>query len=447
MNTMAAESEGLTHRSGPEEAGSVVFVSQQYPPDKSGHASRIRDTATTLADEGWSVTVLAPPPSFPPEAFSRSWKPYQRHSQQNVDVVRLWSWQPTGPNPGFLSRMLYYVLFAVYALCWLTYNAREFDVVVTTTPPISTGLAGIPAVLFGGRWVVDVRDCWIDASVSLGFIEAGGLLERLSRRFQGRVLQTADRIAVTTETLGDKLASQYGSDLDEKILHVPNGVDISQFQTRPDGGSNATDASSGAEPTDKPAGPATDADSPVVIYTGNIGHAQNLDSCLRAVPEMETDAVLRLVGGGDAVPALRRLASDIGVSDRVEFVGSVPHEEIPRHLGAADVGIAPLKADAELSYAMPTKVYEYLGSELPVVATGSGELERFLAESGGGVCTEPEPSSIARELDAMLADPERRRVAGRRGFEYVEETYDRDRIAREFGDALGALCRSGTTAE
>jgi colanic acid biosynthesis glycosyl transferase WcaI len=443
METMAAERESRTDRSGSGEAGSVVFVSQQYPPDKSGHASRIRDTATTLADDGWSVTVLAPPPSFPPEAFRRSWTPYQRQTREGVCVRRLWSWQPTGSNPGFLSRMLYYVIFAVHALCWLAYNAREFDVVVTTTPPISTGLAGIPTALFGGHWVVDVRDSWIDASVSLGFITPGGVLERLSRRFQGRVLQTADRIAVTTETLGDELASQYGSGLTAKMLHVPNGVDTSRFQARPDGGSNASDASSGQELTTE----TTDQDRPVVIYTGNIGHAQNLESCLRALPEMETDAVLRLVGGGDAVPALRRLANDLGVSDRVEFVGSLPHEEIPRHLQAADVGIAPLKADPELSYAMPTKVYEYLGSELPVVATGRGELRRFLEQSGGGVCTDGDPSSIARELDAMLTDPERRRVAGRRGYEYVEETYDRDRIAREFSAELRALCQSETPAE
>ena len=50
----------------------VVFVTQQYPPDKSGHATRISDTAQALARRGWEVTVLAPPACFPHGEFDRS---------------------------------------------------------------------------------------------------------------------------------------------------------------------------------------------------------------------------------------------------------------------------------------------------------------------------------------------------------------------------------------
>lgn len=417
---------------------SVVVVSQQYPPDRSGHASRIHDTATTLAADGWSVTVLAPPPSFPPEAFDRDWRVRSREVESGVTVVRLWSWQPTASDPGFLSRLCYYVVFALYALCWLAVNVRRYDVVVTTTPPISTGIAGIPAVLFGRRWVVDVRDLWIDASVSLGFISAGGILERASRRFQRWVLWTADEIAVTTETLGERLTEQYGAGLDEKLRLVPNGVDMSRFGARSDGGAVVGESGRESDTTDAPA------DRPVVIYTGNIGHAQNLDTCLEALGEMEHDAVLRLVGGGDAVPQLRTLAAERGVTDRVEFVGAVPHEEIPDHLHEAAVGLAPLREDDELAYAMPTKVYEYLGSGLPVVATGSGELRRFLDESGGGYCVDPNPESIAAALDRLLADSERRETAGRQGHEYVRERYDRAHIAREFSASLRALIEQGS---
>jgi glycosyltransferase involved in cell wall biosynthesis len=340
-----------------------------------------------------------------------------------VAVERLWTWQPTTADPGFLTRMAYYVLFAAHSFLWLLYNGRRYDVVVTTTPPISTGVAGLTTTLFGQCWVVDVRDLWIDASVSLGFIDEGSALERVSRRYQRFVLARADSVAVTTETLGNRLCDHYGESLSTKIRLVPNGVDISRF------GANA-------EETD---GDETD-DPYIVIYTGNIGHAQDLGICVDALARLPDSVRLRLVGGGDAVSDLKQRATERGVRDRVEFTGPVPRERIPGLLSGADVGLAPLIDDDELSYAMPTKVYEYLGCELPVVATGNGELHRFVAESGGGVHASNDSDAVAAAIKRLRTDPELRAEAGRRGYEYVRDRYDREAIADRFESHLRELC-------
>jgi glycosyltransferase involved in cell wall biosynthesis len=440
---------------------SVVFVSQQYPPDRSGHASRIRDTATALADEGWDVTVLAAPASFPPGAFDRRWRPVATTDEDGVTVRRLWTWQPTEPDPGFLTRLCYYVVFALFATLWVAVTHRRHDVVVTTTPPISTGLAGFPAAFLGSRWVVDVRDLWIDASVSLGFIAEGGLLERGSRRFQRAALHTADSVSVTTATLGERLAEQYGDRLPAKTVLVPNGVDVDGFRelvvsgraadadpgtvTAPDasedlGGERSASSDGTSTSTDRtPAAGDESTDRFEVVYTGNIGHAQALDACVRAVEHLPDRVVFRLVGGGDAVPALRTLAAERGVADRVEFEGPVPHDRIPAVLEAADVGVAPLEDDPELAYAMPTKVYEYLCVGLPIVVTGRGELERFVRESGGGVVADPDPESIADAVTRLFEDPELRATLGRQGHEHVRQRYDRTAIAARFSAHLHEL--------
>jgi len=419
----------------------LAVVSQQYPPDKSGHASRISDTATALAERGWDVEVVAPPPSFPHGEFDRDWYRTRRTVEDGVAVRRLWAWQPTEADPGTISRLAYYVTFALHAFLWLTIGRRRYDIVLTTTPPISTGLPGFVAALSDIPWVVDVRDLWIDASVSLGFIPEGGVLERGSRRFQRRVLHTADAVAVTTETLGEHLCDQYEGALGEKLLHVPNGVDIDRFAAAKAGGGADADRattlvgrSGGADGAGS-----TDRGRPVIIYVGNIGHAQALDTCVRAMERLEHDATFRLVGGGDAVPDLRRVAAEAGVAGRVEFTGPVPNEEAPSLLAAADVGVAPLLDDAELAYAMPTKVYEYMGAGLPVVTTGRGELERFVDRSGGGIHTATDPDAVADALDTLLADEGYRRRVGAAGREYIRPTYDRDYIAVRLSDHLQRL--------
>ena len=391
----------------------VAVVSQHYPPDRSGNASRVSDTCEHLAEGDWDVTVLAPPPTFPHGQFSRSWTRETTETVDGVTAHRLWAWQPTSEDPGFLARMAYYVLFPLHALCWLLVHRREYDAIVTSSPPIFTGLAGLPfGLLTDTPWVVDVRDLWIDAAVGLGFIDEGSAVERASRWYESLVLRTADRVTVTTRVLGEDLVDRYGID-EGSVRHLPNGVDTETF--RP-----------------------TEADrEPTIVYAGNVGHAQDLEACVRAMSSVGTpDATLRIVGDGDTRDRLERLVAEEGLGDRVEFTGLVPRERIPEVLDGAMIGVAPLKRDDTLEYAVPTKAYEYMACELPVVATGVGEVETLIEESGGGLFVDNDAERLAAAFDDLLSDPERRAALGDSGRTHMVERYDRGVVARELGRVL-----------
>lgn len=394
----------------------MVVVSQHFPPDNSGNASRVKDTAVHLTDEGWDVTVLAPPPAFPHGQFERTW---DRQTTQELDGVtshRLWAWQPTSEDPSFVSRMAYYLLFPLHAFLWLLFNYQEYDVVITSSPPIFTGFAVLPLGLFTGKpWVVDVRDLWIDASVGLGFIAEGGLFERLSRTYQGFVLRLADQVTVTTEELGDRLTEQYGVSAD-KLLHIPNGVDSDRFM-----------------PSEQEAGAR-------LVYTGNVGHAQDLEACIRALNHLNgTTAEMKIVGDGDIRPALEKLADDLNLEDQVEFTGLVPREEIPEIVDHAAIGLAPLKDDATLEYAVPTKAYEYMASGTPVVATGIGEIEHLLEDAEAGYVVDNDAEALAAVFEELLSDVSLREELGQNGRSHIMSNYDRGEIARNLSDSLSRL--------
>lgn len=429
----------------------VVFVSQRFPPDKGGNAARIHDIATHLDGEEWAVTVLAPPPSYPPGEFDRSYERTEVDRIDGVDVHRLWTWQPQTENPGMARRLAYYLLFGIHTMLWLLYNAKDYDFVLTTTPPISTGAPGLLAAGLGKPWVVDVRDLWIDASISLGYLGKGSLIERVSRRFQRFVLHTADRIMVTTELLGESLQDTYGESLGGKILLVPNGVDVDRFQPPPDrekwaepgvGRVAESDTVSSGAPgseTGVVTEPYSGRSGQTIIYTGNLGSAQDLKSCIRAMSRLSTENVtLRLVGSGDMETELRELVDALDVGDQVEFAGVVPREEVPGLLREATIGIAPLRDTANLAYAMPTKVYEYMASGLPTVVTGRGEIKQFIEQSGGGVHVANDPAQIAEQLDELLADEVFRERLARNGREYSKQ-YDRKEITRRLGEHLKQL--------
>lgn len=428
-----------------------VFVSQHFPPDKGGNASRVHDIATHLQAQSCEVTILCPPPCYPPGEFDRTWKRKETDVTNDIKLRRLWTWQPQVEDPGMIRRLAYYLVFAIHSMFWLLWNVRQYDAVITTTPPISTGAPGLLAKTLGKPWVVDVRDLWIEASISLGYLEAGSLLERISRQFQRLVLHSADRVTVTTEALGESLVSTYGGPLSEKTIHLPNGVDTERFHPEPDQRMRIGNATVGTTdaintPTSNGSGEtAEDRDicngnAQTIIYTGNLGSAQDLECIIRAMTHLSHgNAVLRLVGGGDIEADLRRLTDNLGVQDRVEFVGVVPREEIPGLLEEATVGVAPLENKEELAYAMPTKVYEYMASGLPTVVTGRGEIERFVRKSGGGVCVANDPERVAERLDELLEDKQLRRRLADSGRDYVEGNYDREVIAQQLSTEMTRL--------
>lgn len=384
----------------------VCIISQHFPPEKSGNASRIYDTAIHLAELGIDVTVLAPHPTFPTGSFPRTWKRSDTQKIDGVRVVRLWTWQPGSGDPGFASRMAYYLLFPVHAALWLLFARSRFDVIVTSAPPLFTGLPGYVLKRTSKvKWILDIRDLWIDASISLGFLQEGSIFERMGRKFEQMCLARADLVGVTTEELGRRISSRY--EVTAPMDIVPNGVNTDFFR------------------------PVNNGKKRQIVYAGNVGHAQDLEKVALAVKSMNGTYNLKflIAGDGDTRKHLERMVRAENLTDSVIFTGTLPREEIPQLLSESLVGVAPLKQLKTLEYAAPTKAYEYMACGIPFVGCGNGEIAHLAKESGAGLIAENTPEAIAATLSALLDDPGRMEEMGRRGREYVAEHYDRRAVA------------------
>ena len=108
----------------------------------------------------------------------------------------------------------------------------------------------------------------------------------------------------------------------------------------------------------------------IVGYAGSLVGYEGLDVLLKAVPEL-TKAIPTLkvviIGTGNALDALRALAAGLGITDRVIFAGTVPHEEISRCCSMFDAAVLPRADYAVCRLVSPLKLYEYMSYGLPVV--------------------------------------------------------------------------------
>lgn len=396
----------------------LVIVSPYFPPEKTGCASRMSDMAGKLAGNGVEVTVLAPHATFPAGTHKRSWRWRRETTLGRVTVIHLLAWQPASRDPGFLSRIAYYLTFPIHAALWLLFNPKRYDAVLSTMPPVFTSIAGLTAkaVHRRKRFLVDVRDLWVDAAVSLGFVKERSLMTRATRKLEGASYRKAELVSVTTPTLKRRLMDRYGLP-DDRIIIVPNGVDTDHF---------------------RPAGIPTRRH---FVYTGILGHAQDLDTVLRALAEVRAlgrDARVVIAGDGETRPELEALTQELDIGKHVDFLGMIPRENVPQLMSSAIAGLAPIRDDESLDYAVPTKAYEYLACGIPFIGTGGaeGEFQSLAKESGGGIVVPRNVDAMTAAMLRLIDHPAEAHAMGKRGRTYAVEHCDRGTIARRFLEHL-----------
>jgi colanic acid biosynthesis glycosyl transferase WcaI len=385
----------------------ILIVSQHFPPEKSGNASRIHDMAFSLVNEGVDVTVISPFPSFPHGTFPRIWKMSAKSTIDGIRLTNLFTYQPASKNPGFFTRMGYYLVFPLHTSIWLLLNHKKFDTIITTSPPLFTHIPGLLIKkIIGKKWVMDVRDLWIEASISLGFVRKGSISERITRLLEKKCLLNSDAICVTTEELGRRLSDD--PRVQKKIHLIPNGVDTDFFYPY------------AVEKKDQ------------IVYAGNIGYAQNLDLVIQAMELINQKRHLEFIiaGGGDTKADLEHIVNSKSLHKIVHFPGNLPREEIPRLFSESLLGVAPLKNLQSLEYAVPTKVYEYLACCIPYVGCGVGEIQDIANKSGAGVIAQNSPESIAKEILDLVDNPTLIKHMGDSGRIFVEQRYTRQAIAK-----------------
>ena len=151
-------------------------------------------------------------------------------------------------------------------------------------------------------------------------------------------------------------------------------------------------------------------DRPVALYLGGVVPQRPLDDLVRSARHLD-GCLLVILGPGDAGyrERLQRLASELGVAERVVFPPPVPPEQVVATAAVADVGLIPFKnSGLNNYYGLPNKIFEYVVAGVPVAASAFPEMSRLIEQHDIGVTFNPDdPTDIARAVAEVITDPER----------------------------------------
>lgn len=344
----------------------ILIVSQVTV---SGVAICVRDLVEAAVSRGYQVTVACPPTGDLP-----AWVQERGAVWERLEMRR-------SPHP---SDILAVIRLRRLARTHGLVHVHSSKAGVVGRLAVASLGSRRPPVVFtphGWSWLVGGR-----------LAPAYRMIERVMLPLATPVVAVSDEERANGQAvLGPRAAA--------RIVVNPNGVDPCRFS---------------------PQGPVADrSDAPLVVCVGRLCHARAPDVAVTALALMRTPSVrLRLVGDGEDRAAIENLVNALGVDGRVEFSGF--RSDTAPDLRAADVVVIPSRYDG-----MALILLEAMACGAAIVATqvaGTSALE-----GAGQLVPAEDPKSLAEAVDALLADPQRRRLLGAAARERAVEHYSLQR--------------------
>jgi glycosyltransferase involved in cell wall biosynthesis len=360
---------------------------------------RVRREVRTLTAAGYPVAVIAPLASGQPRS-------------EIVEGAHVYRFR--GPSPGkhFHGYVWEYAysMAAIFLISLRVLIAEGFDVVHGHHPPDTLALIGAFYRLLGKRYVLDHHDL----APELYFARFGGRGNRIVYAIlvalewlAGRV---ADRVIATNESY-KIVEMRRGNVPEQSITIVRNGPDLKELGAV----AHDTDWEHASKTT--------------IGYVGVIGTQDGVDHLVRALDHLARDLgrdefECIVVGSGEALPRVRSLAGELGIADRMRFVGWVDSPaQVGAYLKSMDICVAPEPSNAYNARSTAAKVMEYMAFGKPIVAFSLPE-HRYSAQEAAVYAEPNDELDFARKIMLLMDDPHRRSDMGRRGRQRLEAVLD-----------------------
>jgi glycosyltransferase involved in cell wall biosynthesis len=379
----------------------LLVLNQYYRPGVEATANLLAELCEGLTSE-YEVTVITGPVRGKPEL----------PAEEILDGVRVVRTRSTAHDRTKLQhRALNYVTYLGESLAQALGGDRPDLVFCMTDPPIVGALGVLVARRFRAPLLVISQDVFPEIATELGRLR-NPLLVGALRRLVAFYLRRADHVVAIGERMKERLIAKGARP--ERISVIPNWVDAGRITARPR-------LNAWARENDL-------ADGFVVMHSGNVGHAQNLDNLVLATTYLRDLGGLRVpvIGFGARYAEVSALAKRLE-ADAVRFLAYQPREVLPESLSSADIHYVGL-ARGLSGFVVPSRLYGILAAGRPVVvaADDDSETARLVRDVGCGIVVPPDrPDLLAaalREAHAGLHDLEE---MGRRGRAYVEREADR----------------------
>lgn len=406
----------------------VLFLTQYFPPETGAPQVRLFEMAKWLARRGFEIEVLTSLPNYPQGRIYDDYrgKLYSVESRDDMRIIRA----PIYPNrkAGLLRRLANYFSFVFSSMLFGLLLARRPDVIICESPPLFLGISAL--FLKAVKWcrlIFNVSDLFPESAVRMQMYDRKPFIW-MARKLERLCYRGSD--AVTGQSPG--IVRGVRENLSRGVVEmIPNGCDCELFHPRN---------------RDEDFRRRYGLDGKVVVgYAGLVGLPQGIGVIVEAADRLRNDDRIRFVIAGDG-PERERIESELKTRrlPNVVFTGWLAKEAMPRTVASFDIAFVSLRY--YLPGALPSKVYESMASQIPIVLAAQGDARELVERADAGVVAPYDEIDKIVEAIRLLADrPSERTRMGCNGRQYVLKYHQRTAIAAKLGDVIEAVAGNNSS--
>ncbi|CAM3032000.1 glycosyltransferase WbuB [Chryseobacterium flavum] len=384
----------------------VLIITQYFYPENF----KSNDLAFELKKKGHNVTVLTGLPNYPEGKIFEGYGVFKNRKQvvNGVRVVRSLL-LPRGKGGGLRLFINYYsfAFFASVKAFFMGLNDKYDAIIVHEPSPITQYY---PALLMNKLWKIPVyfwvMDLWPE-SLSI----AGGVKNKwILNYYEGvikRFYKNSEKILITSQ--GFRKSINQKGNFDDKIVYFPNWAE----DTISEGNKNF------------PIPPLPEGFK--VMFAGNIGEAQDLESIMKAALELKDKKEIKfiLVGDGRKMPYVKEFIDEHRLQETVFTMGRFPVEAMSSFFDKADVMLVTLKDDPIFNLTVPAKLQAYMSASKPIIAMLNGEgADNVLDADCGFTVSAGDHKSLAKTiLETSALSQETLNQLGQNSRKYYENNF------------------------
>jgi glycosyltransferase involved in cell wall biosynthesis len=383
----------------------ILIYTQYFYPEKNAAANRVSDIAEYLG-ENHTVNVLTGFPNHPLGKIigDRKIKWLSKEKYANINIWRSFLVIPKVTSSKYW-RYLNYFSFAFSSFINL-FRITKPDILFVSSPPISLlVLSYLYAKIRKVKLVIDIRDLWPEAAISLKIIKKNWWTDLIEKLVE-KAYEFANKIIVNTNSFVDVFDNY---NLKYKTFYIPNGFYISK--------NLFIKSSLKRESFDFK-----------VFYAGLIGFAQNVDLIIetaKVAMNRNDNIKFFIIGEGPLKKKIIDKINKYNLSNVTLFDYQIK-EDMFHLINECDLGLITYQINDAFRKNIPSKMFDYMFANRPILINLEGEASKLINANNFGFLMETNDPVVFYEKLVEIKNKENLIEKGNNAFSCLKENFDKD---------------------
>lgn len=401
-----------------------LILTQYFPPEVGAPQNRLFELALRLIKLNVEVTILTAMPNYPQMEIYEEYKSktYLYEEKEGLKIHR--SSIFVSKNKSIVNRLRNYFSFVFSSILTSKKLENNYDFLMCESPPLFLGYSALYlARKKSAKLIFNVSDLWPESAEKLGVVTNSFLL-KLAYNLEAKLYKKSVLVTGQTQGICKNIINRFPN---VKTYWLPNGVDLNYYNPEKINNDNWREKNNFKK------------SNLIFLYAGIIGIAQGLEVILNAAKSFISQPNIKfiLLGNGPEKEKLIDLKNKLNLKN-VYFLNPVSKTEMPVILKNCNATIIPLKKLDIFKGAIPSKIFESLAMEIPILLGVDGEAKKlFIDDAKAGLFFEPENvNELVNCLSDFCNNINELQHLGKNGRNYALTNFNREKIAENLHQQL-----------